>query len=197
MGIHVAESHFTVVAENPNPNGRCLFAPLGSHDGCEGPYIQFNALAAALGTDESGPVRFGAVACVRCLREAIQDADKLVQQGQVASGKTEAGLSMIDKMAAQPTPNFDFKDLPREERERLLREVGPGETVRYGRDVVLIPGSKKQKVQVEQGDAPHPFSIVGISGEALTAPQEIPGKKKGTYDVAHDEEDILADFVEG
>lgn len=200
MGQHVAEDHFTVVGTNPNPNGRCLFNPHGEHPGCEGPYIVFNAIAAPIGGElASGKELIQASACVKCLREAIADAERLVGDGRVEVGE-ESELSMYDKMNAQPKPNYAFSDLPKDEQVRLLQEVGPGETVRYGKHVVLIPGSKKTRtvVQSEPLSAPDPFSVVGISGKALEDPGEVPGKRRGTYETAVDEGDIdiLAEIAE-
>lgn len=201
MGMHVAESHFQIVPTNPNPNGRCLFAPLGQHDGCEGPYIQFNAVAAAIGEGSAGPERLAAVACVRCLREAIADADAMIARGAIQPGPNSGEISMEEKMNAQPRPTMDFEDLPREERNRLLATYEPGETIRFPQGVVVVPGTKptRKVVQSEPLSAPSPYQIVGISGEALRDDGEVPAKRRGEYDrvVSDEDEDLLAEIAEG
>jgi hypothetical protein len=199
MGKYVSDNHFQIVEENPNPHGRCLFAPHGSHPGCEGPYVQFNARAAVMDpTFAAGRETFQAVACLKGLRDVLGDIDARLAAGQLRVGVSNV-MAQDAKMAAQPAATARFEDLPEEDQERLIATLPQGETVRMpdGR-VVVTPGQRKERiVQSEPLSAPSPFEIVDVAGQRLDDLGEVPGKKPHTYvAVEEPEDDILAEAAE-
>lgn len=195
--INVGENQFTVVMDNPNPHGGCLFSPHGPHQGCEGPYIVFTGAVMAPVDEISraeglSPV---AVVCAKGLEIALAVAAQREKLGQLAGPSDTRTIQ--EQIADQPEVTVPWEDVPDEEKQIALA-AAPGQHWRTAQGVTLVPGTHPGEAVAKAG-----LNAWGALEAALKQEDEpvqlVPSTRPGEYEEAEDaaeEEDILREVAQ-